>query len=172
MTNSTCDSPVLYSLNNKVTRGLEKKIEEWHQLVWKIVNENPKDTGLRKVSENKKNRILWVDDYPSNNETIINLFEDRGIQFDIAITTRQGIDLFKRESYDLVITDMRRGNESDAGISLIKELKQLNCQVPIVVFTSSRAIQRYGNKALRLGASEVTSGSGTIISIISDVLGL
>lgn len=171
-TDNTCDSPVLYSLNNGVNGSVQKKLEEMQQLIWRLIDEIPKEAGLRKDNKNRKNRILWVDDYPSNNETIIKLFEDRGIQFDIAITTRQGIELFKRELYDLVITDMGRGNESDAGVSLIKELRQLHCQIPIVVFASSRAIKRYGSEALRLGASEVTSGVGNIISIISNILEL
>lgn len=172
LTDNTCDSPVMYSLNNGVNKGIKKKLEEMEQLIWQLVDKVPKDTRLRKDNRDRKNRVLWVDDYPSNNEIIINLFEDRGIQFDIAITTRQGIELFKRELYDLVITDMGRGNESDAGISLIKELRHLHCQVPIVVCASSRAIQRYGSEALRLGAFEVTNEIGKIISIISNVLQL
>ncbi len=172
LADNTCDSPVMYSLNNGVNKSVEKKLEEMQQLIWRLVDEVPKDTRIRKDDGNRKNRILWVDDYPSNNESIIKLFEDRGIQFDIAITTRQGVELFKRELYDLVITDMGRGNESDAGISLIEELRHLHCQVPIVVFASDRAIQRYGSEALRLGAFEVTNGIGNIISIISNILQL
>lgn len=127
LADNTCDSPVMYSLNNGVNKNVEKKLEEMQQLIWRLVEEVPKDTRIRKDDGNRKNRILWVDDYSSNNEAIINLFEDKGIQFDIAITTRQGVELFKRELYDLVITDMGRGNESDAGISLIKELRHLHC---------------------------------------------
>ena len=172
LADNTCDSPVMYSLNNGLNKSVEKKLEEMQQLIWRLVDEVPKDTRIRKDDGNRKNRILWVDDYPSNNESIIKLFEDRGIQFDIAITTRQGVELFKRELYDLVITDMGRGNESDAGISLIEELRHLHCQVPIVVFASDRAIQRYGSEALRLGAFEVTNGIGNIICIISNILQL
>lgn len=172
LTDNACDSPVMYSLNNGVNKGIEKKLEEMEKLIWRLISEVPENTKLRKDNENRKNRILWVDDYPSNNEAVINLFEDRGIQFDIAITTRQGIELFKRESYDLIITDMGRGNESDAGISLIRELRHLECQVPIVVFASSRAIQRYGSEAWRLGAYEVTNGIGNIISIILNLFQL
>ncbi len=142
------------------------------QLIWQLVDEAPKDTRLKKDKENRKSRVLWVDDYPSNNENIISLFEDRGVRFDIAITTRQGIELFKRELYDLVITDMGRGNDSEAGLSLIKALRQLHCQVPIVVIASNSEIQKYGSEALRLGAFKVTNGIGNVISLISSVLQL
>lgn len=172
LTGNTCDSPVMYCLNSGVNKGVEKRLEELQKLVWRLVDEIPRETELKKHDRRKKNKILWVDDYPSNNEAIISLFEDKGIQFDIAITTRQGVELFKREVYDLVITDMGRGRESDAGLSLIRELKQLDCQIPIIVFASDRAIQRYGNEALELGAYKVTNGIGNIISIISNLLQL
>lgn len=53
-------------------------------------------------------KILWVDDYPSNNRYIISLFESRNIHFDIALNTKQGIQLFKLHLYDAIITDMGR----------------------------------------------------------------
>ena len=54
----------------------------------------------------------------------------------------------------------------------VKELKYLNCQVPIIVFASGRAIQKYGDEALRLGAYDVTNEIGKIISLISNILRL
>lgn len=54
---------------------------------------------------------------------VINLFEYENIFFDIALTTKQGLELFRNELYDIIVTDMGRGEESDAGIVLIKELK-------------------------------------------------
>lgn len=100
------------------------------------------------------------------------LFEDKQITFDIAISTKQGIDLYKKKAYDVIITDMGRGNQSDAGIDLIRELKALKCEVPIIVYASRNAIHRYGDIALSLGANRVTNGVGDIIAILSDILGI
>ncbi len=120
----------------------------------------------------KRNRILWVDDYPINNKSVVNLFEDKNIRFDIALTTKQALELYKSELYDLIITDMRRGDESDAGLSLLKELRLLHCQTPIIVYTRRRAIDKYGDESLRLGAYKVTNEIGNIISAISNILKL
>lgn len=111
-----------------------------------------------------------MDDYPINNRSVVTLLEDKDIRFDITITTKQGLELYKSELYDLIITDMGRGNESDAGLSLLKELKLLHCKIPIIVYTSRSAIDRYGDEALRLGAYKVTNGIGNIISVIFDIL--
>lgn len=169
---SACDSPVISALNSRAYSNVEKRLEETQQLIWRLIDEIPKDKNTVGKTKIKRNKILWVDDYPINNESVVNLFEDKGIQFDIALTTKQGLELYKMEFYDLIITDMGRGNESDAGLSLLKELRLLHCQIPIIVYASRRAINRYGDEALRLGAYRVTNGIGNIISIISDILEL
>ena len=169
---SVCDRPVISTLNSRAYNTFEKKLEETQQLLWRIINEIPREDVTQGKGKIKRNRILWVDDYPSNNEIIVNLFEDKGIQFDIALTTKQGLEFYKNELYDLIITDMGRGDESDAGLSLIKELKKLYCKTPIVVYASYNAITKYGEEAKKLGAYKVVTGVGTIISTMSDFLGL
>lgn len=166
------DSPVISALNNRVYNNVEKKLDEMQQLIWRLVDEIPRDKSKVRKSKVRSNRILWVDDYPGNNESVISLFEDKNVQFDIALTTKQGLELYKRELYDMIITDMGRGDESDAGLSLLKELKFLHCQIPVIVYASRRAIARYGEESVRLGAYAVTNEIGNIISVISDVLDL
>ena len=167
---STCDSPVLYALNGKTINTVEKKLEEMQQLIWKMVADIPKTATP--VGNNKRiqNRVLWVDDYPINNELVMRLFEDKQIVFDIAISTKQGLDLYKKNAYDVIITDMGRGYQSDAGIEFIKELNALKCETPIIVYASRNAIHRYGDIALSLGAAKVTNGISNIIAILSEIL--
>lgn len=167
---TTCDSPVLFSLNGKTINSVEKKLEEMQQLIWKMVGDIPKSTNNVGTSKNIQNRVLWVDDYPINNELVMRLFEDKQIVFDIAISTKQGLDLYKKQSYDVIITDMGRSYQSDAGIELIKELKALKCETPIIVYASHNAIHRYGDLALSLGATKVTNGISNIIAILSEIL--
>lgn len=169
---SICDSPVISCLNSRACNNVEKKLEEMQQLIWRLIDEVPRDNTAIRKARVKSNRILWVDDYPINNESVVNLFENKNIRFDIALTTKQGLELYKSELYDLIITDMGRGDESDAGLSLLKELRLLHCQIPIIVYASRRAIDRYGDESLRLGAYIVTNGIGNIISVISDILEL
>lgn len=104
--------------NNK----LEKKVDELQALIWAFINEMPRENFLQVNQKEKLGRILWVDDYPVNNKSIISFFEEQNIHFDIALTTEQGLKFYREEIYDLIITDMGRGNESNAGITLIKEL--------------------------------------------------
>lgn len=170
--NSICDSPVISSLSGRACNNVEKKLEEMQQLFWRLIDELSSDNTIIGKVTVKRNRILWVDDYPINNKSVVNLFEDKNIRFDIALTTKQALELYKSELYDLIITDMRRGDESDAGLSLLKELRLLHCQTPIIVYTRRRAIDKYGDESLRLGAYKVTNEIGNIISAISNILKL
>lgn len=168
-----CDSPVIdaLKLNYKVYGELESKLGNMEQLIWRLVAEISKDKNITEKDKClKRNRVLWVDDFPANNESVVNLFADKGVQFDIAVTTKQGVELFRKKEYDLIITDMGRGDERRAGLLLLKELKLLHCQTPVVVYASKRAILKYSDEALRLGAYKVTTGIVNIISVISDIL--
>ncbi|WP_286077983.1 response regulator, partial [Thomasclavelia cocleata] len=108
----------------------------------------------------------------SLSESVISFFEEQNIHFDIALTTEQGLKLYRKELYDLIITDMGRGDESNAGITLIKELNFLHCQVPVIVYCSMAAIRRYSDEAIRLGAYRVVNGTANITSLITDICGL
>ena len=152
--------------------ALEKKVDELQTLVWRFINETPREKDLQVSPKKKYGRILWVDDYPINNESVISFFEEQNIHFDIALTTEQGLKLYRKELYDLIITDMGRGNESNAGITLIKELNFLHCQVPVIVYCSMAAIQKYSDEAIRLGAYKVVNGIANITSLITDICGL
>lgn len=153
-------------------RVLEKKIEGLHDLVWRFISEAPREKDLQTSREKKYRRILWVDDYPINNESVISFFEEQKIHFDIALTTEQGLRYYREELYDLIITDMGRGDESKAGITLIKELNLLHCQVPIIVYCSRSAIQKYADEAIKLGAYRVVNGIANITPLITDICGL
>lgn len=167
-----CDSPVISVLNSKAYCNVEKKLEEMESLLWRLIREMPKDKNTLEPAKIKRNRILWVDDYPINNKSVMDLLSDKGINFVTALTTEEGLNLYKSDEYDLIITDMGRGHERDAGLSLLKGLRLLHCPIPIVVYTTRSAIDRYGAEATRLGAYKVTHGIGNIISIISNVLEL
>lgn len=73
----TSDSPVISALNNRIYNNLEKKLEEMQQLIWRLIDEIPRDKSFTAKGEIRKNKILWVDDNPINNESVISLFEDK-----------------------------------------------------------------------------------------------
>jgi CheY-like chemotaxis protein len=84
-------------------------------------------------------RLLWVDDNPDWNRPLIDLFRQLGMTVDIARSTSEALPLARSRAYDLVITDMRRDTEqpsSDAGITLINQLREYGISAPVIVFAA------------------------------------
>lgn len=82
-------------------------------------------------------RLLWVDDLPGNNRQIVELLQRAGLTIDLALSTDEAVGMLQRHGYDVVITDMRRGDDPQAGLRLIEELDELGIRVPTLVFTGS-----------------------------------
>jgi CheY-like chemotaxis protein len=164
------DSPVLDTL--KFPPVSQNKLDEIYEFVVNMANENSHYKYNELIKDKKNhNRILWVDDLPSNNKPVIHLFQRKNIRFDIAFNTEQGIELFIDNKYDLIITDMKRGSEPDAGLKLIKQVKQLDTAniTPIVVFTSYYSVEKYGSEVMKLGALYLVTGFSNLVSLISQI---
>lgn len=167
----TCDSPVLFCSQNIGNAG-KNGTEKLNSYTGQPVKTDCGDRFSESESVVWKNKILWVDDCPENNEAVIKLFEQRNVQFDKAVSTEQGIQLYKKNRYDAVITDMGRDRESDAGLTLITRLNNLRCEIPIIVYASYTAVQKYGEQARRMGAHRVIYGQKKLISEIYDLMKL
>ncbi|OLE21957.1 MAG: hypothetical protein AUG44_26040 [Actinobacteria bacterium 13_1_20CM_3_71_11] len=85
-------------------------------------------------------RILWADDNPTWNQPLIDLFRQFKMTVDVARSTPEALPLARSRGYDLIITDMRRDTEqpsSNAGITLINQLREYGVHLPIIVFAAS-----------------------------------
>jgi CheY-like chemotaxis protein len=115
--------------------------------------------------------ILWVDDNPKNNSYLIEQLHGLGIKVDIALTTSDGLSTFGRRRYNLVISDMGRQEEgtfnSDAGLDLLRAIRERDPNVPIAIYCSSNAVRQYGAEAKRLGAACVTSSATELFGFLN-----
>ncbi len=83
-------------------------------------------------------KILIVDhesDIRKNLETIL---VKKGYQVRAASESNEAIDIFKSESFDLVITEVRIPKLN--GLKLIRQLKKLDEDIEIIVLTGSASI--------------------------------
>jgi CheY-like chemotaxis protein/Tfp pilus assembly protein PilZ len=82
----------------------------------------------------KKLQILVVDDEVDIRELIREQFENFGFNVDVAGGGDEGWALFKKRSYDVVITDIRM--PEGMGPELLKKIKSENVHEPMVFFIS------------------------------------
>jgi len=141
-----------------------RRIEEWQiQFSSTSTSVPERPAEARETMDYRGRRILWVDDYPSNNALVVEKLQDDGFQVDLALSTKEGLGLFKRRTYDMVLSDMgRRENSrevSDAGVQLTRQIRSLDANIPILIFCSTRAVEYFGQAAKNAGALFVTSSA-------------
>jgi DNA-binding winged helix-turn-helix (wHTH) protein/tetratricopeptide (TPR) repeat protein len=81
--------------------------------------------------------VLWVDDRPSNNARERGSMAALGLEFVLATSTEQAIDELGRQSFALVISDMKRGSEQRAGFTLLSAMHANKDSTPLIFYTSS-----------------------------------
>ncbi len=102
--------------------------------------------------------ILWVDDHPSNNLPEIAFFKQRRIAVHIAESTPDALNLMAMNNYQLVLSDLGRGDDRLAGLRMVGAMKQRRVAVPVIIYTV-RPKHRTGQQAqIRLVAAAGASG--------------
>lgn len=79
--------------------------------------------------------ILWVDDHPSNNRLEVAEFRKRRLAVHLAKSTDDAMNLLAMNHYELVISDLGRGEDRLAGIRMIGAMKKRDIRVPVLIYT-------------------------------------
>src|SRR5258708_5452161 len=66
--------------------------------------------------------VLWVDDRPNNNTSERQALEELGIQFTISTSTEDALEKLQQENYNVIISDMGRPPDRQAGYTLLEEI--------------------------------------------------
>ncbi len=145
---------------------LQKRIESSHVF----------PEGAHKLSTEKDhvisiNRILWVDDYPSNNASIIAHLSDLGVDIVTSLSTKEGLRKFHSNKYDAIISDMSRREDGksnpSAGVDLVSAIREIDKDVPVFIFCSRRGKERAEKNALNAGANSVTASGVQLLNMLS-----
>lgn len=132
------------------------------------------DEGARILEEGVEgiNRILWVDDEPKRNATLIQSFQEQGIDVITALSTEEALRKLSRGSrgFDRVITDMGRFESGKfnpfAGIELTRRIRPAYPDIPIILFTSAQSAREKREQALAAGVTEVTSSATALLKLL------
>ncbi|MCU0608950.1 MAG: sigma-54 dependent transcriptional regulator [Chitinispirillaceae bacterium] len=86
-----------------------------------------------------KKKILVVDDNELFRDSIVETLERQGHEVIAASRGEQALDLFARNTFDLVVSDMKMPQMS--GIELLEKIKQRNTEVPFLIITAFGAVE-------------------------------
>lgn len=100
-------------------------------------------------------KILVIDDDSLVRESIQLMLEEIDSCVDLAQDGQQGVNLFKKNNYDIVITDIIMPEKE--GFETISELKQLNQKIKIIAISggSRNGMGAYLPIAENLGAKAI-----------------
>jgi len=81
--------------------------------------------------------VLWVDDNPANNELAVRALRKFRLDVEQTISTDAALAALLRRKFDLVISDMGRGEDMRAGFDLLTRLRGSGSKVPFFIFAGS-----------------------------------
>jgi CheY-like chemotaxis protein len=105
---------------------------------WKVnISSEDKERALRRAKRHLAIfhgvQILWVDDHPENNLNERRMFRQLEVKVDVAESTDEALVMIRRGDYDLVLSDMSRGNDTTAGLEFLERLRQ-NKATPVIFY--------------------------------------
>ena len=80
--------------------------------------------------------VLWVDDIPSNNRLAVRALKRMQLDVEQVTSTELGLAALAQNHFDLVISDMGRGQNLRAGYDLLKAIRETGSTVPFLIFAS------------------------------------
>ena len=95
--------------------------------------------------------ILVVDDEPPQLELIGGFLKKQGFEVTLAESGEKALQRFRRESFDLVLTDQKMPNLS--GLDLLKAVRAVNPETPVIVVTAYGSIET-AVSAIKAGATD------------------
>lgn len=93
-------------------------------------------------------RVLFVEDDDFLRKTTLSLFEDVFKYVVGAVNGEDGLDKFKNEPFDLVITDITMPVMD--GIEMLAEIRNMGSEVPVIMLTAHNDI-KYLMRTAELG---------------------
>jgi CheY-like chemotaxis protein len=106
---------------------------------WKVeVSSKDKEHALRRAKKHLQvfsdAQLLWVDDHPENNLNERRMFRQLKAEVDTAKSTEEAIGILKSGRYDLVISDMARGDEATAGLKFLQQFRKEDKTTPVIFY--------------------------------------
>ncbi len=111
-------------------------------------------------------RVLLVNDVPAQMIVVTGILRSLGIAVEVATTTEAALDALRRNGFDVVVSDMSRGDEATAGLDLIREMRAGGHPQPVVL-TVGRYEPERGVPGYAFG---ITNRVDELLNLVFDAL--
>lgn len=157
----------------------QKQIVELQKNVEMLLQEQKTEVQIkgkmpfRELKQSVVNSILWVDDNPKNNAFLIETLIKQGIHVVTALSTADGLAKFKHRRFDRIVSDLVRIEDgirnSSAGLELSQQIRDLDPNVPIIIYTSTPPSVGSRQMVQKAGATDITASPTALLSLLQIV---
>ena len=166
----------------EATEQLRLSLEDLQQKVRELRSQPGEEVSAASLVREGENlpprRILWVDDNPTNNAFEITYLRNKGIEVVELTSTDDAIRALVGNQVPVcaVISDMvrREGGTRNyrAGINLVRQLREANLELPIFIYSSTKALAHSREEVLKVGANGATASSVELYELLREPLRL
>jgi CheY-like chemotaxis protein len=111
-------------------------------------------------------RVLLVNDVPAEMHHVLRILRSLGLEVLVATTTEVGLAMLQVNECDVVISDMRRGDDAQAGTKLMAAMRAQNLYRPTIL-TPGRYLPELGTPPYAFG---ITNRVDELLNLLFDVL--
>lgn len=121
-----------------VEAGFYRNLESAATIQGVSINLYQSDVVWRRITRAAKEiggmRILWVDDNPENNYAESRILRKFKVKIKQVRNTQDAIDHLNRRDFDVIISDMKRGENTAAGLELRDFVGSIT-DIPFIIYT-------------------------------------
>jgi CheY-like chemotaxis protein len=154
------------ALDTRSREKVERKLDEAATKKGLPAGSDTARRELERTTSVQAARILWVDDNPEWNISESLMLRDLGLSILQAQSTLGALRYLDDGEFDLLITDLTRGNDREAGLDLLRALAHK--AFPKIVYAGKP--EERSDVALSLGARAVTTTPGHLLEAVLTVL--
>lgn len=123
-------------VKNSITKAiaLAEKSEQWQVTIPDEDEKRVLDRVKRHLPLFQDVRVLWIDDNPDSLRNERKMLERLQVDIDLALNDAEAQKLLRRGKYDLILSDIARGNDSTAGLKFLQEYGKTKKRVPFIFY--------------------------------------
>lgn len=113
--------------------------------------------------------VLWVDDKPRNNLYEQQALEAFGVKIYSSVSTEDALNQLNTKKYDLIISDLGRPGDPQAGYTLLNKKNNIGNQTPYILYTA-KSNPQHKRESTNLGAFGLTNNPTELVQMALQAL--
>jgi CheY-like chemotaxis protein len=110
--------------------------------------------------------VLLVNDVPEEMQHVVAILRELGINVEVVTTTEEALSRVHQNTYDVIVSDMRRGTSLDEGLGFLTRMRQDGIHRP-TIFTVGQYRPDLGTPPFAFG---ITNRADELLNLLFDAI--